>query len=65
MTDAEALDIALAEIRRLLRWQAEAIIVIEQWDRCYDVVAERGYPARPGEFKFDHTRRIIEERMNA
>lgn len=65
MTDAEALNVALEEIRRLLRWKAEAIAVIEQWEHCYEAVAERGYPARLGEFKTVHTLRIIEERLSA
>lgn len=65
MTDAEALNVALEEIRRLLLWKAEAIVVIEQWEHCYEAVAKRGYPARLGEFKALHTLRTIEERFSA
>lgn len=42
------------ELDNLRRWKAEAMVVITEWDECYDILAAAGHPAPFGLWKARH-----------
>jgi hypothetical protein len=49
------------EIDRLRGWKAEAITVIDKWERCFDLVEQMGFAGPLGGFKSDHVLATIEQ----
>ena len=46
-------------IETLTRWKAEALVVLGEWDACFDLV-EPAYPARIGASRARHVAHVIE-----
>lgn len=50
----------LRELARLRRWQDEAIVVLSQWDACYDLMVKRGRPGRLGDLRAGHVYNLLD-----
>lgn len=48
------MDDLVKELRRLDRWKKEAVVVMKDWEECYDILSNAGHPAPLGSFKSKH-----------
>lgn len=45
------------------RWQDEAMVVLLQWDCCYDLLASHGHEAPLGTFKAQYVYSFLEKTL--